>query len=170
MKKINMTDLVQFESLTTVSQRDYFVTDLELVIEHLYSSNKEDTFEVLVDKYISEKRAKELMTYMSSNDIKPEGPQEVEKKLSELIAALKKLDVLQIHSVVDFKEWEIRDLIKKTYNITGKRVLIDLILDTSLVGGAILGYKGKHRDFSLAVMIKNIFDKEREVAVTNMHG
>ncbi|NTU46077.1 hypothetical protein HGA88_00430 [Candidatus Roizmanbacteria bacterium] len=134
----SITELVQ-----TVSEKNELFKQIERVSEFLYQS---DSILNVIQKHVEFEFATQLVAYMHEHHITT--PSGVEKVLQEIKNELKDRPVLQIslspatplHSLELMKTWI-------TTNVK-QPVLLDIQHNPSIIGGLVLAFEGRYRDYS----------------------
>lgn len=111
-----------------------------------------------------EKAAKEAEVFSGQAD----KPRDVDfgKEFDQAQKEITEVDELVIFSAGPLSDDMISNLGRKVRNLFGKEIFIDLKVDSNLIGGAALVWKGQYRDYSLRARLeekktdlKNIYDQ-----------
>ncbi|MCL4387177.1 F0F1 ATP synthase subunit delta [Patescibacteria group bacterium] len=138
-----------FANIKTKDSGELFEHELELLLKSLYEGKEDDFNSVLQTK----------VRAFISNFIREkysQGNLEIEDYLKDLLKKTQELPKLKL--ILAFEPSE--EAIDRFYSLAaaacGKHILLDISFDPSLIGGAVIIYKGEYRDFSF----KKIFEKE----------
>jgi hypothetical protein len=138
--------------IKTTDERDQLVVEIETLLKSLYAGSSglyEKTLNTLVRSWVS--------------DIIIEETREIDSRemyLNELKSNLEKLEDMKLALAYEPTSASLERIHDKLIKLVGKTILIDLTVNKAIVGGAVIIYKGKYRDFSM----KKIFDFEMKAA------
>ena len=137
-------------NVRTRQEADLLVSELEGLLEKLYSSQSGD-FDKAIGKQVRPGVASEIKKALQLQAV------DREKFLRGLIEAVKKLKVVRLTLAFEARE----DLVEaisdwlRTY-LPGQGVILDLSDDKSILGGALVSYEGMFGDFSLKKSLDEI--------------
>jgi F0F1-type ATP synthase delta subunit len=143
--------------LTTVvtnSDASLLRQELELLQAALFKV-KEGNFDEVLKEQIRAWVAEELRAEFAKPEVKKE------KALEEMLTQLKELPTVQLtlafeptqHNLGHIHEWLIRTL--------GTHVLVDVLYQPNMIGGAAVSYQGKYFDGSLAQKLEDYYTQKK---------
>lgn len=137
-------------NVRTRQEADLLVSELEGLLEKLYSSQSGD-FDKALGKQVRPGVAIEIKKALQLQTV------DREKFLRGLIEAVKKLKVVRLTLAFEARE----DLVEAISDwllthLPGQGVILDLSDDKSILGGALVSYEGMFGDFSLKKSLDEI--------------
>lgn len=145
-----------FEGLILVSDREKLIDQIEMVRREIFAVNNSETLEQTLKKQLSESRAKEFFLYLSKYKKNIYDGHIIEEILESLRGKAMDLDVVRLSLAIDMSRSEISELHTKLTEQLNQRVLLDVHIEPSLLGGLRLEYNGVYLDLSLSTRIKGM--------------
>ena len=123
------------------------IDQLEAVAKELYHNQEGTITQKLKGKLLASIEA--IFSWLEQNKIEPNGDGEQKAFIEDIINFLKK--VPQVKTTLAF---EPDDLFTAKLNeqisvMVGQKVILDILVNHHIVGGIVLEYKGKYRDYSV---------------------
>lgn len=143
-----------FSKVKTTESSEIFKDELKLLLRSLYLGVEEfnSVLRTKVRAHISEY----IIRKISEKDI------DVEKYLKTLIHKVEKIPSVRL--VVAYEPSE--DAIERFYSFISaacqRHILLDIGFSPDIIGGAVVIYQGKYRDFSFKYVFEKEFESERE--------
>lgn len=141
------------KNIKTKEEADLLKEELELLIELIYES-KADLFSLIREKV----RA-------STYDLLNEALRKVENKeafLRELLVKLDKISVVSLILSFEPSKAAVERFHSFIEEATRKPVILDIGYDPGIIGGVILIYEGKFKDFSFKKIFEKVFEESRK--------
>ncbi|MBP6045386.1 MAG: F0F1 ATP synthase subunit delta [Microgenomates group bacterium] len=152
-----MNDVLSFfEGLILVSDREKLIDQIEMVRREIFAVSNSETLEQTLKKQLSESRAKEFFLYLSKYKKNIYDGHIIEEILESLRGKAMDLDVVRLSLAIDMSRSEISELHTKLTEQLNQRVLLDVHIEPSLLGGLRLEYNGVYLDLSLSTRIKGM--------------
>lgn len=152
-----MNDVLSFfEGLVLVSDREKLIDQIEMVRREIFAVSNSETLEQTLKKQLSESRAKEFFLYLSKYKKNIYDGHIIEEILESLRGKAMDLDVVRLSLAIDMSRSEISELHTKLTEQLNQRVLLDVHIEPSLLGGLRLEYNGVYLDLSLSTRIKGM--------------
>ncbi len=152
--------LLKYKSLIELTKTtdDVVILDQEigLLLQSLFHFDKRK-FEEILENQIRIRVALEIRKLLQTNIHMSK--EEIKALLSTGYKTICALPILRLTLAFEPSELVINNISYWARNNLEKGILIDLSLDSSLLGGAIIMYKGKFYDYSLRIKLKEIFQK-----------
>lgn len=157
-----MNDVLSFfEGLILVSDREKLIDQIEIVRREIFAVSNSETLEQTLKKQLSESRAKEFFLYLSKYKKNIYDGHIIEEILESLRGKAMDLDVIRLSLAIDMSRSEISELHTKLTEQLNQRVLLDVHIEPSLLGGLRLEYNGVYLDLSLSTRIKGMIQPSR---------
>ncbi|MBP6883150.1 MAG: F0F1 ATP synthase subunit delta [Microgenomates group bacterium] len=157
-----MNDVLSFfEGLILVSDREKLIDQIEMVRREIFAVSNSETLEQTLKKQLSESRAKEFFLYLSKYKKNIYDGHIIEEILESLRGKAMDLDVVRLSLAIDMSRSEISELHTKLTEQLNQRVLLDVHIEPSLLGGLRLEYNGVYLDLSLSTRIKGMIQPSR---------
>ena len=157
-----MNDVLSFfEGLVLVSDREKLIDQIEMVRREIFAVSNSETLEQTLKKQLSESRAKEFFLYLSKYKKNIYDGHIIEEILESLRGKAMDLDVIRLSLAIDMSRSEISELHTKLTEQLNQRVLLDVHIEPSLLGGLRLEYNGVYLDLSLSTRIKGMIQPSR---------
>lgn len=132
-------------------------SEINLILSALFTSHKK--IEKVLTKEIR------LTTYAAlKKDFldKEVSPSKIKELLNELSERLKKLKVLELTLAFEPTQEEIFNIYNWVKENLGDDVILDIKLDKSILGGAIIVFEGLYKDYTVKKQLEEVFEKKRE--------
>lgn len=134
-------------TIFTTTQANNFVTQLDDVINSLFVTR--ENIEKKLDKILPFEKKERISILCQKNNIDINDLNLMQKFLSNLKDHIKKLPIINLQIAYDAAEKNIIDISSWfTLNLKQK-ILINVTINKKLIGGAIIGYNGIYKDYSL---------------------
>lgn len=130
--------------------------EIDLLLQSLYHVEIYD-FEDVMSKFVRLRVAMEIKKLVQSSTNL--GKDQIKHLLSDMYRKICSLPILRLTLALEPSEFMINNISRWARMNIEEGILIDLSLDRSLCGGAIIVCKGKLYDFSLKKKLKEIFEK-----------
>jgi len=139
--------------MKTKSQANDFSTRLSKIIAHLYETDFNLEKELL-DEFGIQKKDK-IMTLLRTNEVNIDKVDVLKVFLLKMQDTIAHLPVLDITIAFEPKEKTLQDMTEWFIMNIKRQMLLNITLNTDIIGGAQLGFNGKYFDAS----IKPAFEK-----------
>jgi len=154
-----MSENAYFSSVRTVSEKEELVSALDHLIETTYQTIQlpwKQTF----SKLYSQKTIQLLEGILQSFNI-TEPTSKDAQTFGNILKVLKTFKVLRLTTSFEPSEAFLTKLhtFSKTIYIS---ILLDIIVDPTIVGGVVLEFEGLHEDYTLNTLIDMAFEKRKE--------
>lgn len=138
-------DLLKY--VRTVSDAELLNNEIDILIDSLYRTG-ERSFDKTINKSVRKEIAKALETI---------GPSKSGRKadLQRIKEDLKKLNVLRLTLAFEPSQLVIEKTIKWLRENVSGDIVVNILYDPAIVGGAIIEYQGKYIDMSLKKKLDN---------------
>lgn len=146
-------------TLLTTADRTMFLWSLKKMEEEFYRT-KEQSLSAAVPRIFPKKQAEAILSFCKSNAISLDDFAQVEQLIKTLTEQVTALPVLSVTLSFEPSEETINLLATWVQSNIGHAVLLDIHLDKTILGGAILEWRGIYKDFSLLKKVDSYF-KER---------
>lgn len=149
------------EKIKTVAQARQLGDALDGLVADLYE-NQQERFEEKVNRLLSLSQAEAVLQLVSSSVGGPLSEDEIKQILGSLKAATLKLPIVKLTLAFEPTEAMLEEIGSWFWENTGKHILLDVAVDGSIVGGAIIEYNGVYKDFSVKTRLEKVFRGQRE--------
>lgn len=151
---------LKYKSLIELTQTTEDIVSLneeiDLLLQSLYHVEIYQ-FEEVLTKFVRIRVAAELRKLLQN--IKETEKDKIKALLSNMYRAICSLPILRLTLAFEPSEYIINNFSHWARLNLEPGILLDLSLDRSLCGGAVIAYQGKLYDFSLRKKLKEIFEK-----------
>lgn len=154
-----MNDKISIDTILkqvrTTREAEKFTEDLENIFSNLYKVKNKNLDQVL-SKSIGTSSSSLIKTLLEENKVLASDLPSCEKLLGGVREEIKSMNVIKITLAIDPSDEIIAHLWDFINQNFGK-ALIDLELNESILGGAVISINGKYKDFSLRKSLEEIF-------------
>lgn len=165
MKKDVLMYFDLITSLKTVGQ----VNDLSLELDNLASvlfKSEKMTFEKAMTT-ISENTAKIIMDIFAKNKLDPNNNEDARDFLETLKLLIRKFRIIKLILAFDPTLKTIEKIHDYIFENIGIGYILDIEVDETVLGGSVVIFNGKYRDFSLRKSLDDTFKEKREQIMSN---
>ncbi len=127
--------------------------ELDELFDRIITVNDLEHFTAEVDQSI------ESMYDLMENNVNLKNHSELEERFSNIKERARKIPVLTIFTAVSLRHPEIAQIADWLKRNVKNKVLLNVVLDSSILGGAVLLYKGIYKDFSLISEVNKLHKK-----------
>jgi len=142
-------------NLVTVQQAILFIKGINQLSGKLYKTDQ--SWELKSSQYLTAMQADIVQTVLKSQKISLDSPVAIEDSLISLKKIINQLPRLSLQLAIDLPLAKIKNISQWVRNETGKHMLLDITLNSSLIGGAIIYKQGIGNDFSVKKNLENYF-------------
>src|SRR3989344_810223 len=93
---------------------------------------------------------------------------DVKELLESLAAELNKLERFKITLAIELTQLGIDKVYSYIVQQLGRRIVLEISYDPTIVGGAVISFQGNYRDFSLSRFLDMEFEKNREEIIRTL--
>jgi F0F1-type ATP synthase delta subunit len=161
---MNYSDILRWVK-TTDHARD-LLSEIEILLENLFKMET-NAFEKAL-RSISILTSQTLKEAFTKDNISFEDKSMIKEYLIGLKEQLQKLKVLKLSLAFEASEYSIDYLFAWVLKNQGVGIVLDIKTDKSIIGGAIIEFNGKYKDFSLRKKLVEVFASRREEIMSNM--
>ncbi len=115
-----------------------------------------DSVENKIDEYFSYGKKNKILSLCRINKITMTSPEEVQHFVMYIKSEIEHLTVINMSVAFEPNEKTINMISLWFLNNINKAVLLDIVYDSKLIGGTIITYNGKYKDYSLRKKLENI--------------
>lgn len=160
MKSDNLiySDIVK--SLKTTQEVEEFLSQVDNLLAKLFKVNPE-SLDKSLEKIISSKLAELLRESFKKNNINQNDHSAVEKFLNNIKNQAQQLNVLKLQLAFNPSDETITTVFNWVSENYGDGIVLDIQKDESIIGGTIITFNGKYKDFSLKRRLEDVFQKNK---------
>ncbi|HRN96394.1 MAG TPA: F0F1 ATP synthase subunit delta [Candidatus Levybacteria bacterium] len=151
-----------------MEDKAYMLEKLAVLEKGIFSLKK--SFEEQVQEYFSLPVAEALLRSASRAQISSTNPELIQKFLKDQQASIKSLRVVVLRVAFIPSNDVLRNISKWFDVYLQEKVVIEFVVDSSLIGGAAIEWNGRYLDYSLKKLLQekmsNKHKKEKEVPVS----
>lgn len=140
----------------TKDEANEFQKQLDNLLNVLFS---DAPFETILREYISYEKQEKLLTILSNEHVNTQQPNAIQNCLQEIKKNIAQLPVLTLTIAFSPKQQLLEMLATWFLVHTKKPVLLDIVVNKNLIGGAIIEYKGIFKDYSLKKILQDKYQK-----------
>lgn len=148
-----------FDLVTTTNDLLTLKEELELLQSSLYKSKG---FELALKTSVREKTANALRVVFTDEKISFKNTLEIKNLLEQVQKTLAHLPILRVTIAISPSEntnEKIRSFFQEKRE---KKFVLDVTCDPTIIGGAIISYDGKFKDYSIKKNLENYFETKKE--------
>lgn len=127
-------------------------SDIDRILVSIFIQN-ESTFNDALDGIIGQNSAKTILDSLLEKNIPKDNSLEVKNHLETMKEDLRKMKDLRMTLAIDLPSKIIRDISLWAKQSIDPSIYLDIRVDSTIVGGAILIYEGKYYDESISHLI-----------------
>jgi len=137
---------------------DRLVAQLQDMGRQLYHNEQGLITEKLKGKMLPSIEA--IFLWLEQKGLEPQTDAEQKRFLDEIVNNLLKVPQVKVTIAFEADNLFISKINDQISQALGEKIILDILVDESIVGGAIFEYAGKHRDYSVAPKVES-FLKEK---------
>jgi F0F1-type ATP synthase delta subunit len=155
-----MKNIPFLDTLYTKHDASILLDRLETVEKSLF--NVKLPFEQAVKSAFSFAAAEEFLEYVRQSGVPATAPEALRKHLDTVKSEVQNLPTATI-IVASTPTTDTLKYISKWFDANiGERVLLDVTVDHTLIGGVVIEYNGKYADYSLKKLLSSRFSKKEQ--------
>lgn len=135
------------QSLTTVTQRDYFVEALDVLENSLYSHQ---TIYDLTSLALSPPQSDIVIRMYREQNLLENDKDRCKALINKIKIALKSLETLEMRVAYNITDADVKDIKNWLFFQFKRQILLNIIVDPSLIGGIVIYRNGTYKDYSVA--------------------
>lgn len=147
--------------IKTVDRLDNFLAEIENVLLDLFKV-KNKSIDQILDKTAGKSTADTLRKLIEKNKIDSSDYNSLDKLLNGIKQDLKKIRILKMSLAIDPTSETIDRLFDWVKENMGEGIILDIDKDESILGGAIISFNGRYKDFSLKRKLEEIFQTKKD--------
>ena len=145
-----------FKYIKTVDEARQLANDIDAFLSSLFETQNQSLEKTLSSVGINTaKQLKEIMLNLKGKD-------KINNFLIGLKVNLQKFKVLKLSLAFESSENSIDNIFSWVLKNLGDGIILDIKTDKSLLGGAIIEFNGKYKDYSLKKALEETFGNKRE--------
>lgn len=162
MREITLLDVGDI--VKTKTEADEFIGQLDELDSQLYQT--QGSIEMLLSQYVSYAKKDAILALFRSHEVSLLDRSQVRASLSQIKYVVESLPVVPMILAIDPKEHTV-EMISLWFRLQLQTpVLLEFTRDRTLIGGAVILYKGVYKDYSLH---KNVQDHEKVIGDILLH-
>jgi F0F1-type ATP synthase delta subunit len=148
-----------FSHIYSITDRAYILEKLSILEAGIFSTKK--SFEEQVHEQFSLFLAESLLHTAKELNITFNSPDITQKFLRDVQEMLKKVPLVTLRIAITPNDDIVRSVSKWFDAAMGEKVLVSFLVDTSLLGGVVIEWKGTYLDYSLKKRLTKILQLPR---------
>jgi len=154
-----MNDDGLLKNVKTKDEANILLEEIKIVRNGLYESS-EGAMEGILRNEVRVKTAESMRAAFTKKDM------DKKNYLDQLVEIVRKMPEVSLVLAFEPSEGAIDRFYKKIIQLTGKKVLINIVHNPQIIGGAVIVHEGEYRDFSFKKAFIDEFDKSREKIIS----
>jgi hypothetical protein len=146
------------------------IDQLESVTKELYHNQEGAITQKLQGKLLASIQA--IFVWLEQNKLEPAGDSEQKQFIEDIIDYLRKVPQVKVTLAFEPDDLFTSKLNEEISAQSGQKVILDISVNHHIVGGLVLEYRGKHKDYSVEPKVNDylknnlgkFFQKEVEVS------
>lgn len=160
------TTLLYYDSLRDIKTREQleeFSLEIDNILSNLFKVKNRNIEEVL-GKTVGQRTIQIIKKLLQENKIDSSDYDSLDKLLNSIKQDLKKIRILKMSLAIDPTNEIVDHLFNWVKKNLGEGIILDIDRDETILGGAIISFDGRYKDFSLKRNLEEIFrDKKSEI-------
>jgi len=152
-----VTNIDLIEIIKTKDDASALHTQIDNILSESFNNTKQ--INELIDEILSYHTKTKMLALVSREKIDMNDLQKLRLFFSEVKKNIETLPVVSLTLAVSPGQRFISMLSSWFFLNTKKAVLLDITVDPTLIGGALIGYKGYYKDFSLKKLLQEKYRK-----------
>lgn len=149
------------QKVRTKEEVDLLEEEVDAIVRMLFHTNQEH-FEKLLKESVRMKTIDLLEEIFLAKKIGWSDKNKIEDFLRGLKKTLGELAVLHLTLAIEPAEGTVASLFAWVRKHMEEKIILDVTYDRTILGGAIIAWKGKYVDYSVQKKLDELFDKQRE--------
>jgi len=151
MLKPEILDIIK-----TRQDRDLLVSELDILLSSVYQK-KESEFKKYLQVYLRSQSARAILASLDAEGIDTASFVALKTHLEKLQEEIAELPVLKLTVAIEPTIELTREICQSARKRIDSRLLLDLEVDQTIIGGAVMSFQGLFRDFSLKTKISHLY-------------
>lgn len=139
------------QNLITVTQRDYLLDSLDVLLNSLFTTHK--TIYDLTSVSLSMPWSDLLIRSYHEQNLLENDKDACKTIITSVINAVKTMEVAEIRVAYNVSDADVRDIKNWLFYQLKRQILLNIIVDASIVGGIVLYRNGTFKDYSVGTYI-----------------
>lgn len=135
------------QSLTTVTQRDYFVEALDVLENSLYSHQ---TIYDLTSLALSPPQSDIVIRMYHEQNLLESDKDHCKALINAIKKSITSLEALEIRVAYNITDADVKDIQNWLFFQFKRQIVLNIIVDPSLIGGVVIYRGGTYKDYSVA--------------------
>lgn len=145
------------ELIDTKYQADEFVNQLNVLIDALYEKNVDVVLKIKL--LLPSPKSEHVITLIQQERINLNDAVRIQSLLQDIKDAILNIPIVNIVVPFEAKEDDLKRL-SAWFNVNlQKKIIPKITVDKTLIGGATIGFKGVHRDYSIMTLLEEKYQK-----------
>lgn len=154
-----------FESICTTEDAREAIEDLTALSASVFKEDKEGV-EKKIATVVSFALADRIKQYCKEKQISLQDTTAFVDFIETLTKAIRELPIMTLYLAFSPNEQYVKQLSALACRYGNQRVLLDIIVDKKLIGGAMIAWKGVYKDYSLRKRVDEAY-KDKELGIRN---
>ena len=146
------------DTIRTKEERSRFLAFIEELAGRLFRISKEDAIRII---QVRVPECAVAATMRAVTDL-PADPETVKGVFEKLERALLALLILRVDVAISPTDAVIEHMFSWVRREVGRGIILDVICDRTVLGGARFVFEGRYREYTLAKKIEKFFENDRE--------
>lgn len=142
-------DLTQ--SLTTITQRDYLVDSLEMLVQRLFGSHQ--TIHEITTSTLSLPWSDVIIRMYHEQGLIEQDKEGAKQIVENVLHSIKTMETMELRVAYNLSDADVKDIKNWLYYQLRRQILLNIIVDPTLVGGIAIYRNGTFRDYTIATYI-----------------
>lgn len=151
-----------FQDIFTIDDLYAFYKEIDQCVTLLFQSNT--TPEQAFSQSFSSQKSDALFTYLQNNSIDIKNPAHIQESLLELKKVAPKFPVVTLKLGYDPTRTHLETFSAWFQNNYNKKVLLEILVERNLLGGAYITHSGLFKDYSLKSKLQKISLKNKALS------
>ncbi len=148
-----------FATLYTSEDVKNVLADFETLSASLFLSKKEKVAGKL-ENILSFELSDSIKQYAKDNKINLEDKEKCKQLLDEISKELRQLPIITLYLAFSPTEGYLKKIASLLYGYCNQKVLLEIVIEKVVLGGAIIAWKGVYKDYSLRKTIDEKYKEE----------
>ena len=152
--------------IRTIDERDLSRAGIGALKESIYRSFPKEFHEVLRTKFNT--RTGDCLRDFFSRPSYLRNPDLIKTNLEAVSRAIDAMRILRLEVAIDPSDAFVDRIAAWTLSNLGSDIVLDIVMDRTVVGGARIVFLGKYRENTLVDMVKSVFETKRDIVMKEL--
>lgn len=147
-----------FNSIYSISELQLFYKEIDHIVSGLFSDSS--PVSSVLENSLSPEKKEVVMQYLEQNHVDMNNPVLIQESLLKLKSEGNKIPVVNLTLAFEPTQAILKNINLWFLRRTQKKVLLNITLERSILGGAFISYDGRYKDYTVKTKLDKYFEKQ----------